>query len=91
MSDEVALASFVLHQQDSVHLQVKGYGGLTDATLFEGRLAAGAQQTVDIPYRGLVLLKFEKGPSYTIILGKQFFTLHIKNPNPPTFTGSSEN
>lgn len=89
---ETTLASFVIQSQDTVNIELKGYSGLTDATLFKGSLHAGAKHTVDTPYRGLALLIFEKGQRYPVILGEQSFLLTIKNPDSlPSFTGSVEN
>jgi len=89
---EAAQASFVIHAQLSVPLEVKGYNGLTGTTLFKGNLVAGEQQKIDTPYQGLALLVFEKGQQYPVILGEQPFTLEITGlGTPPSFSGSPEN
>ena len=41
---------------------------------------------------GLVLLRFDQGQQYPVIIGENSFTLHIKDANTlPSFTGSAEN
>ncbi len=90
--DETALASFVIQSQDAVTVELKGYNGLADTTLFKGGLVAKGGQTVDTPYRGLALLVFEHGQRYPVIIGEQSFVLNIKNADTlPAFTGSDEN
>ena len=87
-----ALASFIIQSQVTVPLEVKGFSGLTGITLFKGSAIAGKEQKIDTPYQGLVLLVFENGQQYPVILGEQSFTLKITGPNQlPSFTGSPEN
>ncbi len=91
-SVETTLASFVIQSQDVISIELKGYNGLTDTTLFEGKLSGGVKNTIDTPYYGLALLLFEKGQSYPVIIGDKPFTLKIVNPaEPPSFEGSDEN
>jgi hypothetical protein len=89
---EAAPVSFVIHSQATVSLEIKGYNGLTETTVFKGSLSAGEQQEIETSYQGLALLCFDKGQQYPIILGGQPFILRITGPdNPPLFTGSTEN
>lgn len=89
---ESSLATVTLHSQVAVDAELKGYNGLADTTLFVGRLATGVKNIIDIPYRGLALLVFEKGQSYPVIIGAEKFTLDISNPaTPPSFSGNDDN
>ncbi len=91
-SSNAALASCVIQSQETVDIELKGYNGLTDTTLFKGSLTSGTKQTIDTSYQGLALLIFEKGQQYPVILGEQSFGLQITDPDTlPSFTGSSEN
>lgn len=91
-SGNSALASFTIHSQVTVPLEVKGYSGLDETTLFKGSLKAGEQQKIDTSYQGLALLVFDKGQQYPVILGGQSFITKIADPgHPPSFTASAEN
>jgi hypothetical protein len=87
-----ALASFVIQAQEAVSLEIRGYRGLADSSLFAGELAPGVKQSINTSYRGLALLVFEKGQQYPVILGERSFVLKIENPDTlPSFTSSDEN
>lgn len=87
-----ANSSFEIQSKEAVHLEIKGYDGLTEITLFHGELAAGIRQHVETSYRGLGLLRFAQGDVYPVILGNQPFLLKISGPDTmPYFTGSDEN
>lgn len=87
-----ALASFVIQAQEAVSLEIRGYKGLADTSLFAGELSPGVKQSINTSYRGLALLVFEKGQQYPVILGERSFVLKIENLGTlPSFTGSDEN
>ncbi len=86
------LATVIIQSQVTVGVELKGYNGLTEISLFRGKIIAGEKQTVNTPYRGLALLVFEKGQRYPIILGEESFILKIEDPaTVPSCTGSAEN
>ncbi len=85
-------SSLTIQSDEAVNLNIKGYNGLREITLFQEKLAAGVRKKVETSYRGLALLLFEHGQAYPVILGEQSFTLHIVNANSlPSFTDSEEN
>ncbi len=92
LTSNAAWASCVIQSQETVDIELKGYNGLTDTTLFKGSLTSGTKQTIDTSYQGLALLIFEKGSHYPVIFGEQSFGLQITDPATlPSFTGSNEN
>lgn len=89
---ESARATFVIHSQAAVGIELTGFNSLVERSIFKGDLAAGSKYEINTTYRGLVLLGFKGGQRYPIIIGDDFFTLDIVAPdNQPTFTGSGEN
>ena len=91
-NNDAALASFAIKSQQPVDIELRGYDGLSDILIFKGSLTSDAKQIIDISYQGLGLLIFNTGQGYPVIIGKQFFTVHITDPDHlPSFTGSSEN
>ena len=87
-----SLAALVIQSTEPVTIAIKGFDGLSENTLFVGSLSSGIKHTIDTPYRGLVLLVFEKGQQYPLILGEDLFTLKIISPDKlPSFEGSREN
>ena len=91
-SNDAALALFVIQSQEAVDIELKGYNGLTDTSLFKGSLTSGTKQIIDTSYQGLALLIFAQGQHYPVIFGEQSFGLQITDPDTlPSFTGSSEN
>lgn len=89
---EPAWSSFEIQSKDTVNLEIKGYDGLTETTLFLGELVAGVQHNVAKNYKGLALLTFDQGQVYPIVTGTQDFLINITSPNTlPSFTGSAEN
>ncbi|WP_143170863.1 hypothetical protein [Desulfopila aestuarii] len=86
------MASFDIQSKEAVHLEIKGYDGLAETSLFHGKLAAETMQHIATSYTGLALLSFEHGQTYPVIIGTHSFVLTISTPNtPPSFSGSSEN
>ncbi len=91
-NNDAALASFAIKSQQPVDIELRGYNGLADTLLFKGSLTSDAEQIIDTPYQGLGLLILNKGQGYPVIIGKQFFAVHITDPDHlPSFTGSNEN
>jgi len=89
---ESAFALVVIHSRQSVDIELRGYNGLTDNSLFTGSIPAGGSFKIDSPYQGLALLIFKGGLSYPIIIGDMSLTLKITDPaKPPAFSGSGEN
>jgi len=87
-----AWAKIVIHSQAAVKIELLGYNGLTESSVFKGNLKAGDRQELNIPYRGLALLTFSEGQRYPVIIGDKSFTLEIAEPRkPPFFEGSDEN
>ncbi len=87
-----AQATFIIHSQSDVVVELKGFNGLTDTVLFKGKVTAGGKCQVGTPYRGLGLLVFEGGQSYPVLINDEPFTLKITTPvELPSFIGSEEN
>lgn len=92
VTGEPALAKFAIYSQATVNIELTGYNGLTDSTLFKGVVSAGSSREIDTSYRGLALLICEDGQRYPLIVGDEFFTLNMSNPDePPSFTDGGEN
>lgn len=84
-------AALTLSSTEPVDIELKGYAGLAEKTLFSGSLSPG-ENKIDIPYSGLALLVFSGGQSFPILLNTKPFTLSIKDPSePPSFTESEAN
>jgi hypothetical protein len=89
---ESSWAAFVIHSHMAGSIELYGYNGLTDSSLFKGSISTGSYREIKTPYRGLALLVFESGQSYPVIIGDEPVTLKIINPDvPPAFTAGSEN
>ncbi len=85
-------AGLVIQSQTAIEIELTGYNGLNERSLFKGDLAAGSKHEIDTPYRGLALLVFSGGQSYPLIIGDESFTAMLTSPaDPPTFAGSPEN
>ncbi len=85
-------ASFDIQSEVAVRTEIKGYEGLSEFTLFQGKPAPGMTHTVATTYKGLALVAFEQGQVYPLILGKQSFLLKITSSDTlPSFSGSGEN
>lgn len=83
---------FAVHSQTAVGIELIGYNGLTENTIFKGQIDANTEQQILSPYRGLALLSFVGGQCYPVILGEEPFTLNISDPSqPPSFTDSIQN
>ncbi|GAB6194352.1 hypothetical protein [Desulfocastanea catecholica] len=92
VTNNSAWAKFAIYSQTALNLELTGYNGLTESSLFKGSISAGGSREIDTPYRGLALLICADGQRYPVIIGNDFFTLKIATPaEPPSFTGSSEN
>lgn len=89
---ESAWAQLVIHSQTAVGIELIGYNGLVESSIFKGSLAAESKQEIDTPYRGLALLIFAGGQRYPVLVGDESFTLKIADPGaPPSFAGSGAN
>lgn len=87
-----ARSSFDIQAKETVQLEIKGYNGLAETTLFASELAQGVRQHIMTSYRGLALLLFEQGQTYPVILSEQPFLLTTGSPDvQPTFTNSEVN
>ena len=83
---------FAVHSQTAVEIELIGYRGLTETSVFRGQIDASSKHQIITPYRGLALLSFSGGQRYPVILGDEPFTLNISDPSqPPTFTDSIQN
>jgi hypothetical protein len=92
VTNNFAWATFTISAQTTVNIELTGYEGLTDSSLFKGSVAAGGSREIDTLYRGLALLICADGQRYPVIIGDEYFTLKINNPaEPPSFTGGREN
>jgi hypothetical protein len=81
----------VIQSQEAATVELKGYDGLAEQSLFKGSLSLG-ENKIEITYRGLALLVFSGGQTYPVIIGDKPFSLNIKAPSePPAFTGSEAN
>lgn len=81
-----------VHSQAVVDIELIGYRGLTETSIFKGEMAANAEHQILTPYHGLALLSFTGGQRYPVILGDEPFTLNISDPSqPPAFTDSIQN
>ena len=90
--DESAWAKLVVHSQSAVEIELIGYDGLDQSSIFKGSLAAGSKHELDTPYRGLALLRFPDGQAYPVVIGKEDFNVKITSlDKPPSFSGSPEN
>jgi hypothetical protein len=89
---ESAGAMLTLHTQSAVDLELVGYDGLAEMSLFKGSIGAGEKQEIATPYQGVALLRFAGGQGYPVLLGDESFALSIAAPTePPAFAGSGEN
>lgn len=89
---QAARAMLTIHSRTAVDLELVGYDGLAESSLFKGSIAAKGKQEIDVPYRGLALLSFTGGQSYPVIIGDESFTLKIADPGAsPSFAGSGAN
>jgi hypothetical protein len=89
---ESAWAKFVVHSQTTVEIELIGFDGLAESSIFRGELTAGDSREIDTSYRGLALLVFAGGQRYPVIFGEKPFTLKIVAPGKsPSFAGSEEN
>jgi hypothetical protein len=87
-----AWALLTIDAGTAMDLELAGYDGLSEMLLFKGSISPGEKQEIDIPYRGLALLRFPAGQVYPLIIGESSFGLHIAGPGgPPSFSGSDEN
>lgn len=87
-----AWAQLVIHPQTAVDVELIGYNGLVENSIFKGSLAAESKHESDTSYRGLALLVFAGGQRYPVLIGDESFTLKIADPGvPPSFVGSGEN
>lgn len=92
LTGNAVAAPLAIHCQTAVNIELIGYNGLTESSLFNENLAAGKKYEVNTGYRGLALLVFKNGSRYPFIIGDAPFTLNIVDPlQPPSFTGSAEN
>jgi hypothetical protein len=89
---ESAWANLVIYSKTPVQIELTGYNSMTESSIFLGSLAAGDKREINTPYRGLVLLVFDGGQRYPVIIGDESFTLNIADPGKPLFfAGSDEN
>lgn len=87
-----ASAQFIINSQVAVSIELVGYNGLSDNTLFKGSISSGENLEIDISYRGLALLVFKSGQSYPVIIGDEPLVLKISSLDVlPAFTVGSEN
>lgn len=85
-------AELFIHSQSEVEIELTGYNGLAEISLYKSRLEAGSKHQINTHYRGLALLVFAGGQRYPVIIGDESFTLKIAAPaEPPSFVGSNEN
>ena len=83
--------SLTIHSSTVLDIELKGFDGLAEQTLFTGSLSSG-KNTINIPYQGLALLIFSGGQSYPVIVDAKPFSLNIKDASvPPSFTDSGVN
>lgn len=89
---ESVRAQLFIHTQDAIDIELVGYDGLAEFSLFSGNLAAGSRKEIDTEYRGLALIIFAGGQRYPVIIEGESSIVLIKSPaEPPSFTGSGEN
>ncbi len=87
-----AWAKLTIQSKEPVQVELTGFNGLDEFSIFKGEIAADNKRRIETPYRGLALLVFAGGQSYPVILGAGSFTLTIVEPGkPPAFTGSAAN
>lgn len=87
-----AWAKIVVHSLSTVDIELLGYNGLNDNSIFKGGLKKDNKTEINTPYHGLALLVFDGGQRYPVIIGNKSFTLKIADPNkPPSFKDSPEN
>ncbi|MEN8136786.1 MAG: hypothetical protein ABFS18_14830 [Thermodesulfobacteriota bacterium] len=92
LTNDSAWAKLVIHSQTAVKIELLGYNGLAESTIFKGDLSVGSKREIDPAYRGLALLVFAGGQRYPVIIGDKSFTLKIGDLGKlPSFTGSEEN
>lgn len=83
---------YAVHSQTAVRIELIGYSGLSETSIFKGDMDANTEHKILTPYRGLAILAFTGGQRYPVVLGEDPFTLNISDPSQiPTFTGSTEN
>ncbi len=89
---ECIASQLVILSKSAVKIELKGYTGLSDRSLFQVTLAAGAKYQTDTQYNGLALLQFAGGQRYPVILGNTPLSIEIENQSqPPSFAGNGEN
>ena len=87
-----AQAAFVIHSETALNLELIGYNGLSESSIFTGTLTAGSKQQIETNYQGLALLVLPEGQRYPLLIGDASFTLTITDPaTQPLFIGSDEN
>lgn len=59
----------------AVKIELVGFNGLADCSLFKGNITNGRYIEIITSYHGLALLFFEKGQSYPVIIGEEPFKL----------------
>lgn len=89
---ETVWAKIDVHSLSAAEIELTGYNGLSESSLFKGELAADSKREINTSYRGLALLVFSSGQRYPVIIGDKSFTLKIIDPGkPPSFADSDEN
>lgn len=89
---EVIAAQLIIHPDRPLYLEMSGYDGLAEETIWKGDIPANGKQEISTSYQGLALLNFPGGQSYPVILGVSSFTLQMSGPEgPPSFADSDEN
>ena len=89
---ESSWSAIVIRSQSSVDIQLIGYDGLAESSLYKGTIAAKGNQKINTAYRGLALLQFAEGQGYPVLIGEESYTLDIADPaEPPVFAGSQAN
>ncbi|MBU0485762.1 MAG: hypothetical protein KKB30_14755 [Proteobacteria bacterium] len=87
-----AWAKVTIQSSISTEIELNGFNGLHQSSIFKDVITADSKQEIDTSYRGLALLVFAGGQSYPIIIGTDPLTIRITDPNqPPSFAGSGEN
>ena len=90
--NDSACAKFIVQAQTAVDIELTGYNGLTEKSIYKGKLSANSKQEISTPYHGLVLLSFKDGQTYPVIVGDKIFILNISTPDKlPSFSKSPEN
>lgn len=88
----ISWAGFTIHSPQAVKINLMGFDGLHQNTLFKGEVSAQGKCEIDVSYRGLALFVFEGGENYPIIIGDKPFSVNLNGPGEvPTFSGYGEN